>query len=363
VSETPPRKPGRIKQEWAKQRRRWSIGLGIGALCLSALVALGIAPLFRPLSTEHKQVRVTVPGRAGVTAISELLEEKQVIRSAFAFRLYARWNRAGQRFRAGRYTLYSDMTLAQIMQTLQRGPGQNVPEGIRVTIPEGYTLRQIGALLENKGICDREDFLKQATDPMRIRRIKTDVALPNSSVEGYLFPDTYYFEERTPPEKVIEKMVLNFSLRFLHPYQQEIARSGQSLHQILTKASLIEREARIPEDRARIAGVIENRLKRNMRLEIDATVLYALGYHKNRVLYADLKTDSPYNTYRNKGLPPGPIASPGLACLEAALRPEKHDYLFYVARPQGSHLFTRTLAEHDQACALVRKERQAAGAR
>ena len=149
-------------------------------------------------------------------------------------------------------------------------------------------------------------------------------------------------------------MVLNFSRRFARPKEQEISAGGHSLHEIVTLASLIEREARIPTDRPRIAGVLENRLKKGMKLEIDATVLYALGYHKDRVYYKDLEVDSPYNTYRNVGLPPGPIASPGLASLDAALHPEANDYLYYVAQPNGAHLFARTGAEH---AANVRKAR------
>ena len=157
-------------------------------------------------------------------------------------------------------------------------------------------------------------------------------------------------------------MVLNFSRRFSRPYQHQIAARGSSLHKIVTIASLIEREAKTQEDRPRIAGVLENRLKKGMKLEIDATVLYALGHHKHRVFFKDLLVDSPYNTYRHAGLPPGPIASPGARSLEAALAPEKNDYYYYVARPNGSHYFTRTGKEHEAAVRQARSESQTASA-
>ena len=153
-------------------------------------------------------------------------------------------------------------------------------------------------------------------------------------------------------------MLGNFSTRFFRPYQQEIQSNKKSLHQIVTEASLIEKEARVEADRARIAGVLENRLKRRMLLQVDATVLYALGKHKSRVLYRDLEVKSPYNTYRNRGLPPAPIASPGIPSLEATMRPEQHHYLYYVARPNGEHIFTTTSAEHQRAINQVKMEKR-----
>lgn len=153
-------------------------------------------------------------------------------------------------------------------------------------------------------------------------------------------------------------MLTNFSARFARPNQAAIASSGHTLHELVTTASLIECEAKAPQDRPRIGGVIENRLRKKMRLEIDATVLYALGHHKDRVLFKDLTVDSPYNTYRHRGLPPGPIASPGLPSLEAALHPEQNDFFYYVARPDGTHIFTRTIQQHHAAIQQVRDERK-----
>ncbi len=324
--------------------------------------ALGVVWLLTPVAHEHKTTRVVIPSGSSAARVGEILRQGGLIHSAPFFSLYLRAKGEGDRFKAGRYALSPDMTLAQIIRALQSGPLSSLEDKIRVTIPEGYTLRQIADALNEKGVTDGAAFVKAATDPNAIAALHADFALPADTLEGYLFPDTYYFPAHTPPARIIEAMLLNFYTRFARPYQSEIADSGRDLHRITTEASLVEREARVPEDRARIASVLENRLRRGMRLEVDATVLYALGHHKEQVLYRDLNVRSPYNTYRRKGLPPGPNANPGLAAHRAAQRPERSDYLYYVARPDGAHIFTRTLAEHEQARRQARMERRRQGA-
>jgi UPF0755 protein len=329
----------------------------IALLLLLALGAVGVWSQFRPTAANTRPVSVTINEGASVESIAGELEEAGVIRSAWAFRWTARSRGNSTKLKAGRYRFSGGLSLAQILQRLEVGPEALSDGRIRVTIPEGFTLRQIAAALNKSGATDGKAFLAEATHPRSIARLRADFPLPNATLEGYLFPDTYYFDRKSSPAQVIESMMTNFMQRFVRPYQQEIRASGRSLHSLVTEASLIEREARVPEDRARIAGVIDNRLKKGMRLQIDATVLYALGEHKSRVLYKDLEIDSPYNTYRHVGLPPGPIASPGLASLEAVLRPEKNAYLYYVARPTGDHIFTRTRAEHEAAIRKARAER------
>lgn len=245
--------------------------------------------------------------------------------------------------KAGTYRLSPDMSAAQIIERLARGGSDR--EDIAVTIPEGFTIRQIADAVEShKIVMDGAALQKIATGPTDA--FSAPFPLPKKSLEGYLFPETYRFLPNSAPTKVVQSILDTFDKEFYSRHAGDIRKSGRSLHEIVTIASLVEREAIGPEDRARIAGVIENRLKRKMRLEIDATLDYAKGRHLTRVLYKDLKDESPYNTYRHAGLPPGPIASPGLASLEAALRPEKHQYLYYVAMPGGPHVFARTMAEH-----------------
>lgn len=314
---------------------------------------------FQPVARTYRPVSVVVEPGVSLTALGEALYRQGVIRNTLAFRWVAR-SRAGRwKVRAGQYTLSPDMSLAQIVQRLQQGPEQPPADQVRVTIPEGYTLRQIAEVLHRDGVTDREQFVSCATDAAQIARLHVDFPLPARTLEGYLYPDTYYFHRNMPATQVIQTFLANFSRRFARPYQREIRASGRTLHHLVTVASLIEREARVPQDRARIAGVLDNRLQKGMRLEIDATVLYALGTHRERVLYRDLKVDSPYNTYRHRGLPPGPIANPGLEALKAALRPEPHAFLYYVARPDGSHIFTSTFEAHQAAVRRARAERAA----
>ena len=338
----------------ASARRRAAIVailLGFGA-CLAAVVGWA---LLQPRTHRHRAIKVNVT--AGSEA--QALESAGIIRSALAFDLYTRWHGDKSKFRPGRYTLSPTMSTAQIIRQLRLGPGHSPDDIIHLVVPEGFTLRQIAARLEKEGVTDGTAFLQLALNPSLGLKWTYDFPKPDGPLEGYLYPDTYDFFPNTPPEKVLDAMLLNFSRRFIRPYQHQIGARGMSVHSIVTIASLIEREARTNEDRARIAGVLENRLKKGMKLEIDATVLYALGHHKQRVYFKDLLVDSPYNTYRHTGLPPGPIASPGALSLQAALSPEKNDFFYYVARPNGSHYFTHTAKEHEAAIRQARSERAA----
>ena len=352
------RPKSKLRQDWERQRRRFLARFfAVSVLAVGLALYFGVW-LFQPRTSERRMMTLDIPAHSNAQAIGERLEKSGVIRSGLAFRWWTRWHSEGAKFKPGRYALSSNMTLAQIAQNLDAGPQE---AGIRVTIPEGYTLKQVADLMQAKSVCKADAFLQMATEEASIAGLKADFPLPKDTLEGYLFPDTYHFEPGTPVKTLIETMLMNFSTRYARPYQHEITQSGRDVHSLVTLASLIEREARVPEDRPRIAGVLENRLKRGMKLEVDATVLYALGHHKEKVYFKDLKVDSPYNTYRHKGLPPGPIANPGLPALLAATRPEANDFLYYVARPNGSHLFSQTLAEHEAAKREARKERREQG--
>ena len=311
--------------------------------------------LLQPRSAQHRAIKVSIPlGGAGAA-----LERAGIVRRGLAFDLYTRWHADDGKLRPGRYSLSPSMTPALIVRQLKLGPGHSPDDNVHVPVPEGFTLRQIAARLEKLGVTDGTEFMQLALNADSVPVWNYGFPRTKGSVEGYLYPDTYEFLPNTSPEKVLDTMMLNFSRRFFRPYQQQIAARGITLHEIVTIASLIEREAKTTEDRPRIAGVLENRLKKGMKLEIDATVLYALGHHKQRVYFKDLLVDSPYNTYRHAGLPPGPIASPGAQSLRAALEPEKNDFFYYVARPNGSHIFTRNLQEHEAAIKTARSERTA----
>jgi len=214
----------------------------------------------------------------------------------------------------------------------------------KVTFPEGFAVESMAERLARELHVDKEGFLRAARGSEVTRRLP--FPLPRGKLEGYLYPSTYAFRVDARPGELVGQMLAGFSGAFWVPHEAEVRRSKLSLHKIVTLASLVEKEAKLDAERRLIAGVLMNRLQRGMLLQCDATVQYALGEHRTRLLYSDLKVNSPYNTYLHKGLPPGPICNPGLACLEAALSPERTDYLFYVARPDGGHVFSKTYEEH-----------------
>jgi len=341
----------------ALRGRRLALWIGLSVVAASAGAFVWGWSQFLPVGPGPNRV-LRVPHGARPADVGALLQRRGLVRNGLAFALAVRWTAARGPLRAGTYRLSPDLSPVQLADRLRRG-GPDVAVAT-VTVPEGFTVRQIADELERKGAVSRASaFLRLASEPPEaLRRI---VGLHSGPLEGYLWPETYFFDPGTSPEAVAERMLAEFARQVIDPLGQGIERSGRSLHEVVTIASLIEREARRPEERSRIAGVIENRLRKRMRLQIDATVLYALGEHKTRVLYRDLQVDSPYNTYRHAGLPPGPIASPGMACILAALRPERHPYLYYVALPDGSHVFSRTESEHRAAVAMARRAARANG--
>jgi UPF0755 protein len=328
----------------------------LGFLLLMAVLFLvtvvAVASLFQPPSRSTKIVRMEVPRNATLRTIAERLEQKGLIRHRYAFMLLARLMGESSNLKAGEYELHPSMQLLEIMDKLSRGDAT----AVWFTVPEGYTVDQVADTLDKLDMVDRRHFLRLVQSDGS--RFDTAVKVPRRSLEGYLFPDSYKFKKGVSEATIITGMLKNFHTQVVDGLREEIRANDLSLDKLVILASLIEREARVPEDRPLISAVIRNRLKEKMLLQIDATVLYALGQHKDRVLFEDLKVDSPYNTYQNPGLPPGPICSPGIEAIKAALRPAKADYLYYVARPDGSHIFTNTLSEHN---AAIKKARAGSG--
>ncbi|MCC6727811.1 MAG: endolytic transglycosylase MltG [Chthonomonadales bacterium] len=332
------------------QRNRLPWVLSAALAAAACALAWGAHEL-APVSARGRTVRVAVARGQNVWGVAAMLARRGLIRRSAAFVVYAVARGDAGRIRAGEYGLSPSMSAAQILDRLKRG-GADADDRV-VVVPEGFTVAQIAHALSQRGVASDEAAVRRlARRPGGAVRAPFPMA---HGLEGYLFPDTYRLAPRAGAAAALQAMVDTFAARFYEPHAAEIARSGHSLHEVVTIASLVEREARVDADRPQIAGVIENRLARGMRLEIDASVLYALGQHKSRVLFSDLEVASPYNTYRRAGLPPGPIASPGLASLVAALRPARSDRLFYVANPDGTHTFTRTLAEHRAATARARR--------
>lgn len=321
----------------------------LGCLVAFAIVAAGAFYAFEWQRQSRLPVGVGDPVRlevsqgASAKIIAETLEKNKVIRSARYFRTIA----GNAKIKPGIYDLSPTDTPETILKTLEKGSVATV----RQTFPEGFTLRRVAARLRENSIADETLFLELTEKEGK--SFTADFPLPDT-LEGYLFPDTYRFPIDIDERGIAQRMLDNFSKVVYEKHGDAIRRSKYSLHELITIASMVEREARVDQDRAKIAGVIYNRLRIRMPLQIDATVQYARGQHKERLLYKDLELESPYNTYRRRGLPPGPICCPGMPSIEAALSPETSDFLFYVARPDGSHVFSRTFAEHRRNIAAQR---------
>ncbi len=304
----------------------------------------------QPVSASGEAVIVEVERGHGASEISQQLEAAGLVRNARALQIYLVYSGLGKGLKAGYYELSAAMSGIQIAEKLVAGKTGSK----RVTVPEGLRLDEIAERVADSGLVNAAEFMAAATPAALAGQVS--FALPRGSVEGYLLPETYEFRLDAGAETIVRRMAGELDKQFATPNAEAIEASGLSLHEIITLASLVEREAKVAVDRAKIAGVLTNRLTIGMKLQCDATVQYALAEHKSRLTFEDLKVDSPYNTYLHKGLPPGPIAAPGIASLQAALEPAETDALFYVARADGSHVFTRTYEEHKAAIRQIRGE-------
>lgn len=324
-------------------------GLSIAIIVLITWVSLYY--MLTPLSRNPKSPVILIRVRIGASQreIGELLKKKHIIRSAAGFVLASRVAGVRGHMVAGSYEVSSSMSPKEIAIEIAMGRTSNE----YVTIPEGYTIRQIAARLAGRHMADEAKFVKMATTQGR-QFVTNKFRAPNNNLEGYLFPDTYRIPKGTSENQIIAMMLDNFRNKVMPLGSDVFAKYPDKLDHVIILASLVEREAEVPKDRKLIAAVLENRLRDGMKLQCDATIEYALPEHKNRLYYKDLKYPSPYNTYLYAGLPPTPIANPGLASIKAALEPAKVNYLYYVAKSDGSHVFNVTYEEHKKAIAKFR---------
>ncbi len=298
----------------------------------------------------EEYVEVRIPDGATARRIAGSLHDAGLVRFPRIFALYARLRGSSGSLKAGLYRFPAGANWSELLGMLERGEVVTFP----LTVPEGFELRQIAERVAEFSGVTSDSVLRLARDSA----FAASLEVPGPTLEGYLFPDTYQFAERTSPERILEAMAARYR-DFWGP--SEIARRdslGLSERELVTLASIVEKEARIGEERPIIAGVYLNRLEIGMLLQADPTVQFALDSARARLLYRDIErvADHPYNTYTHPGLPPGPIASPGEAALRATLQPAEVPYLFFVARPDGSHEFTRTEREHINAKNRIRRE-------
>src|SRR5690625_1191673 len=315
-----------------------------------------------PLSEEN--VEIEIPMGSSSSTIANILEENGLIKDSRIFRFYVKFKNVSD-FQAGDYTLSPSLTLDEIIESLQTGKIIVEPT-YTVTIPEGKSIDEIAEIYASQLPLTKEEFLEVVNDVNYIESlIEKYSALLNETIldsdirtplEGYLFAATYSFYEENPSVETIVEDMLKKTVEVIQPLYEDITELDMSIHEVLTMASLIEKESKTEEERKMISGIFYNRLEEGMLLQTDSTVLYALGEHKERVLYEDLEVDSPYNTYKYVDLPIGPISNFGVNSLEAALYPEESDYLYFLHDYNGNIHYAKTLDEHNQLKATHRSD-------
>jgi peptidoglycan lytic transglycosylase G len=319
----------------------------LGLALAWTLAACGGNPTGEPL-------RVTVPRGAGLSTVADSLDARGIVGSAGRFKLYARMQGAAGKLKPGVYEFRRGEAWGVIVDKLVSGDVVKA----RLVVPEGWTLRQIAPRLAAQTGLKADSIYRVLADSAAARRH----GVPGPTLEGYLYPATYVFPLGTDFAPMVREMVRSYKAVWTPAMRQQASALGMSEREVVTLASIVEAEAKDWSERPTISAVYHNRLKRRMRLQADPTVQYALGENRQRrLLFRDIASvaDHPYNTYRRAGLPPGPIGSPSKGAIEAALNPAPVDYLYFVARPNGRHVFTRTLAEHNAAAAAARREARA----
>lgn len=349
----------RERKKEVKVVRRIVLGITLVFLLIGLIggraVYSYIKGALQPVDPDSEEVvEVEIPIGSGLDTISAKLAEKGIIKDARIFKYYAKFNNESQ-FQAGTYGLTKAMTPDELIESLKTGKVYREPV-FTITVPEGLTLKQIAKIVEQKTNVTEQEFLDYVGDEGTIDRLigqysrilTEDIKAEQIKypLEGYLFPATYPFFEEDPTVETIVDAMIQATATNVTPYLDHLEGEGKSVHWLLTFASLLEEEATAQSDREIIASVFYNRLNVDMPLQTDPTVLYALGEHKDRVLYADLEVADPYNTYQNKGLPPGPIAGAGKSSLEAVIAPAETDYLYFLADKKGVNHFADTYEKH-----------------
>ena len=320
------------------------IGITIVLLILLAVgyVYIQIGPYNK---NSEKDILVEIPNGATLTKVSSILEENKLIKNKVLFKVVSKFKEDNNGVKAGKYLLSQKYSNSEILDILISGKTYN--DGIKVTIPEGSTYKEVIKYLTNKKIGKAEVYEELINNPKEFYdKYKFLDEKDITTLEGFLYPDTYYFEKDMSEKDVISAMLKRFSEVYTPELKEKQKKMGLTLQQVINMASIIEKEAVKDVDRPKIAGVFYNRLEIGMPLQSDATIQYIFDERKHIVSYSDLKIDSPYNSYLNKGLPPTPIANPGIKSIEAALEPEDNDYLYFVATVDGGNNYSKTYDEH-----------------
>lgn len=321
------------------RKRLEKIVLILAAAAMLALTHLYITFYTAPSNTPESRI-VTIERGLSFRVIAERLESAGVVRDADSFSFAGRLLGAYKKVKAGEYEFTTNMTPMEVLEYLVKGKVKRY----LVTVPEGYNIMEIASALEEAGLVQRQVFIARAADPGLVKSL----GLTGPTLEGYLFPDTYAFNKGMSADEMISRMVERFRKVFSE-FENDLEKSGMPMRKVITLASIIEKETGATSERDLISAVFHNRLKKGIRLQSDPTVIYGIPAFDGNIKKSHLAMKSPYNTYVNFGLPPGPIANPGRDSIVAALRPAKADYLYFVSRNDGTHQFSKSLKEHNKA--------------
>ena len=304
--------------------------------CLDIFIYAG-----RPANNDHAKKIIVVCRGQGFKTTSKMLHKMGIIKNPFKFKIVTYIKRYDKDIKAGEYLLSSSMSPNRILEIMVSG--KVILR--KLTIPEGFNLYQIASIVAKAGLGTEKDFLRTA----RNSSLVCENGIKAETFEGYLFPDTYYFPKNVTPEKIISTMIKRFRSLFTLSLKEQANALGFSIHEIITIASIIEKETGVPFERPIISSVFHNRLKKKMRLESDPTVIYGIKDFDGNIKRKDLTEPTPYNTYKIKGLPPGPIANPGIKSIEAAIYPADTDFLYFVSKRNNTHKFSTGIADHNRA--------------
>lgn len=311
------------------------------AITLGSYVFYYINTLGLPLDKNNTEIfAVSIPSGSGTSTIGQILEDNKIISDASKFKILSKIKGNDGKYKAGEYSLSPAMKVEQVMDIIISGNSNTT----RFTIPEGLTIEQTTEKLATQNLINTETFMSEIQDGTFDYEFISMLPKTKNRLEGFLYPETYEVYTTSNEHEIINKMLSHFNKLIIDDYYTRAKDMGYDMYKIITIASLIERETLVSNEKSKVASVIYNRLAINMPLQIDATVQYALPQHKDRLDYTDLQVDSPYNTYQNTGLPPGPICSPSVDSIKAALYPEDTNYYYYVlsSKKDGSHKFSNT---------------------
>ncbi len=339
-----------------RRRRGGRVLLWIIAFFLLIILAAGgvawyVYQQLQPVAGSPTTKNVTIPSGSSVRDIGRLLEEQALIRNADMFNYYVKYKGVAPQLKAGEYEFTTGQTLDDLLAAMTEGKTVNNAE--RFTVPEGWNVEQIADHLAKEGIVEKDAFLKEVNEGA-FPEFPFVAAIPKSAerknrLEGYLFPETYEVKKGATAHEVVSRMLAQFQQEWKPEWNEQLKKHHLTQDEAINLASIVEREVTVDKERPTVAGVYFNRIREKWPLQADATVQFILGKQRDRLTYDDLKVKSPYNTYTNPGLPPGPIANPGRLSIEAVVNPEQHDYFFYVTKKDGTseHYFSKTLQEHN----------------